>query len=286
MSETGQHETTPHSDTGAGKRLWRSSLPKWALWLSLGVLAWFALAAFGPKFGLIPWQTGLGFMLRDAGLPLIGISAVFALVALVFALVKTPRGPWWKAAIALAIPVTLLMGLMSLRAQAESVPPIHDVATDLRDPPTFSPATMALRSELGANPVNDYGTPLGQLPMWEGSDDEVLKAKNHADIIAEEYQGLKPIILGNASEEQAFDAIIAAMGEIGLQEVRRVEGSNTVEGVAETFAFGFKDDVVARVADGQIDLRSVSRVGVSDLGYNAARVRELTEAIEARLAGE
>ena len=41
--------------------------------------------------------------------------------------------------------------------------------------------------------------------------------------------------------------------------------------------------VVARVADGQIDLRSVSRVGVSDLGYNAERVKDLREAIEDRL---
>ena len=104
-----------------------------------------------------------------------------------------------------------------------------------------------------------------------------------ADIIAESYDGLRPITLQGVSEDQAFDAIIAAMGEIGLQDVRRIDDSNTVEGVAETFAFGFKDDVVARVADGQIDLRSVSRVGVSDLGYNAERVEDLRDAIEDRL---
>ncbi|MBT8427666.1 MAG: DUF1499 domain-containing protein, partial [Erythrobacter sp.] len=185
--------------------------------------------------------------------------------------------------IALAIPVTLFMGLLTMRAQAEAVPPIHDVSTDLRNPPTFSAQTMALREELGANPINDYGIPLGQLEMWAGSEDADLKAKNHADIIAAEYENLQPVIIGGATDDQAFDAIVAAMGEIGLQNVHRVEGSNTVEGVAETFAFGFKDDVVARVEDGQIDLRSVSRVGVSDLGYNAARLEELAEAIEARL---
>ena len=144
---------------------------------------------------------------------------------------------------------------------------------------------MALRSELEANPINDYGTPLGELPMWADSDDAALKAKNHADIVSEEYPDLTPIIIGGATDEQAYDAIIAAMGEIGLQDVRRVEGSNTVEGVAETFAFGFKDDVVARVENGQIDLRSVSRVGVSDLGYNADRVKDLREAIIDRLGG-
>lgn len=263
--------------------VWRKSLPKWSLWVSLAVLAWFAIAVFGPKIGLIGWRTGLGFMIMQSGLILIGIAAVFALAALLFAFLKTPRGPWWKAAIALAIPVTLFMGLLTMRAQAEAVPPIHDVSTDLRNPPTFSAQTMALREELGANPINDYGIPLGQLEMWAGSEDADLKAKNHADIIAAEYENLQPVIIGGATDDQAFDAIVAAMGEIGLQNVHRVEGSNTVEGVAETFAFGFKDDVVARVEDGQIDLRSVSRVGVSDLGYNAARLEELAEAIEARL---
>ena len=264
-------------------REWRRSLPKYALWLSLAVLLWFVLAAFGPKFGLIDWRTGLGFMIRDAGIILIAISALFAAIAFLFAFRKTPKGPWWKAALAFAIPALLFIGLLSMKAQAEAVPPIHDVSTDLRDPPTFSAQTMAIRSELGANPINDYGTPLGKLEMWANSDDAALKVKNHADIVAEEYPELKPIVIGQATDEQAFDAIVAAMGAIGLQDVRRVNGSNSVEGVAETFAFGFKDDVVARVADGQIDLRSVSRVGVSDLGYNASRVKELREAIEDRL---
>ena len=49
-----------------------------------------------------------------------------------------------------------------------------------------------------------------------------------------------------------------------------------VESTATTFWFGFKDDVVIRIraANGTslIDLRSVSRVGMSDLGANAARI--------------
>ena len=262
---------------------WRRNLPKWALWLSLAVLAWFALAAFGPKFGLVDWRTGLGFMIRDAGVLLLGLAGLVSLVALLVALFARPRGPWWKAAIALAIPVLLFAGLLSMRAQAEAVPPIHDVSTDLRNPPAFSAATMRLREEAGANPVNDYGIPLGELDLWAGSDDAQLKAKTHADLIAEHYDELRPIVLAGATETQALDAVVAAMGEIGLQDVRRSEGSASVEGVAETFAFGFKDDVVARVEDGQIDLRSVSRVGVSDLGYNAGRLEDLREAIVDRL---
>jgi uncharacterized protein (DUF1499 family) len=47
--------------------------------------------------------------------------------------------------------------------------------------------------------------------------------------------------------------------------------------VATTFWFGFKDDVVVRIsaegAGSRVDVRSKSRVGRSDLGTNAQRIR-------------
>ena len=73
------------------------------------------------------------------------------------------------------------------------------------------------------------------------------------------------------------------MEEMGFADVTLVANEGSVEGVAETFWFGFKDDVVARVSNGQIDFRSVSRVGMSDLGANAARITELRDAVSARL---
>ena len=77
--------------------------------------------------------------------------------------------------------------------------------------------------------------------------------------------------------------VAAAMGAMGLTDIRSDPATGMVEGVAETFWFGFKDDVVARVGDSQIDFRSVSRVGVSDLGANAARIAELRQRTEALL---
>ena len=50
-----------------------------------------------------------------------------------------------------------------------------------------------------------------------------------------------------------------------------------IEATDTTFWFGFKDDVVVRVqpADNgsRIDVRSESRVGKSDVGTNARRIR-------------
>ena len=61
-----------------------------------------------------------------------------------------------------------------------------------------------------------------------------------------------------------------------------------VEAVAETFWFGFKDDVVFRIrpaATGSgsvVDIRSTSRVGMSDLGANGKRIGALSAAIKAK----
>ncbi|MEZ5680235.1 MAG: DUF1499 domain-containing protein [Erythrobacter sp.] len=260
-----------------------AKLPRISLWLAVALVLWFLVAVFGPKFGLIDWKLGFLTMVIGIGPILMGVVALVAVIALVLAFVKGPRTEWWKAALALAIPVALFAGLMSVRAKGESVPPIHDVATDTANPPQFSAETLAMREQFGANPVDDYTVPIGQIELWaERVKGQPIAAKSHADIIAESYADLAPVAY-SVSDADAMTAVVGAMEDIGLADVRRDDAAGAVEGTAETFAFGFRDDVVARVADGRIDLRSVSRVGVSDLGYNAARVRELAKAIERRL---
>lgn len=56
-----------------------------------------------------------------------------------------------------------------------------------------------------------------------------------------------------------------------------------VRAEVKTRLFGFLDDVEARfdLASGRLELRSTSRVGVSDLGANAARLDRLVRAITA-----
>ena len=133
-----------------------------------------------------------------------------------------------------------------------------------------------LQSE--ANALNDYQTPLRELEMYASSPPE-LGIKNHAQIITESYADLSPLPLGGASREDAVAAVAAAMGNMGFTEIRSDAEAGRVEGVAETFWYGFKDDVVARIGENQIDFRSVSRVGRSDLGANAERIAELRERV-------
>jgi uncharacterized protein (DUF1499 family) len=104
-----------------------------------------------------------------------------------------------------------------------------------------------------------------------------------ADIIAEKYSELEPLEIGETGENEAVNAIQLAMADMGFTNIRYNPEAGTVEGVAETFWFGFKDDVVARVSEGWVDFRSVSRVGQSDLGANAKRIMELRERTAGKL---
>lgn len=257
---------------------------RFALLLSLLLPIYFVVAALGTKFGAWGWRTGLGTMVGQAGPWLIGGTAIIALVAFAMSIVRRPRGGWRLALVALAIPLAIFAGLSVVRARSNTIPPIHDVATDTATPPQFSPALLAKRTAAGANPIQSYTAPLGTLEPWQGERFAALASLSHADIIRKNYPDLTPIPLGNVATGTALDRVADSMREMGFESVAVDRDKAIAEGTAETFWYGFKDDVVVRVADGRIDIRSVSRVGLSDLGANAARIEDLQDRIRSRLA--
>ncbi|MDP5103595.1 MAG: DUF1499 domain-containing protein [Erythrobacter sp.] len=258
----------------------------WHTKIVLALLAflplYFGVAALGTKFGFWGWQTGLLSLTLGGGVILLGIVAVAALVSLIIAARGKPRrnGLLAAAIIGLLVPGATFVMFMAAGSKAGDNP-IHDVATDTADPPAFSAATMTAREESAANPLSDYQTPLGQLELYKSVPPE-LGIKSHAQIITDRYATLAPLPLAGASPADAAAAVAAAMGNMGFKDIHTDAATGTVEGVAESFWFGFKDDVVARIGENEIDFRSVSRVGQSDLGANAARIAELRE----RVAGQ
>lgn len=251
--------------------------------LILFLPVYFIIAALGTKFGVWSWTFGLGIMTFAGGPILLALTAIIALVSLVLTLLKKPRNNLLAgtAIIGLLVPGAVFTSFTSLRSVAEKNP-IHDVATDTGNPPVFSESTMAAREKAEANPLNDYQIPIGQIAMFESVAPK-LAIRSHAQIITDTYANLQPLPLGGASQEQGVAAVAAAMDKMGFSNIRSDTEAGIVEGVAETFWFGFKDDVVARVSDVQIDFRSVSRVGRSDLGANAKRIAELRAATAAQL---
>lgn len=251
---------------------WHSKL---VLALTIFLPIYFVIAALGTKIGLWGWQVGLIGMTFSGGPFLLGILAIVALVSLLIGVFKKPRRKRVIAigALGLLLPAGLfLFGLSAASKGADN--PIHDVATDTANPPLFSADTMTARAESEANPLSDYQTPLSEIEIYSGVAPE-LAIKNHAQIITDTYTDLRPLPLGGASKADAVAAVAAAMGSMGFVDISQSAEEGRVEGVAETFWYGFQDDVVARIDDQEINFRSVSRVGRSDLGANAARIAEL-----------
>ncbi len=250
----------------------------------LGLLPlYFLIAAIGTKIGIWGWKFGL--LMVGGGAILVLLTAIIALVSLIIAIRSRPRRNGLVAVAIMGLLIPAVAGAMFASAAAKGAAnPIHDISTDTGNPPAFSAETIAAREAAGANPLDDYQTPLGKIALYKQSGvSPELAVKSHAQIITARPDRPAPLPLGGASKAEGVAAVAAAMGAAGLTDIRSDPATGIVEGIAGTFWFGFKDDVVARVGDAQIDFRSVSRVGVSDLGANTARIIDLRARTEAIL---
>jgi uncharacterized protein (DUF1499 family) len=217
----------------------------------------------GPGYRFGWWDLGPAFTLLRWGAQLGAVAAAVSVAALISSIARRSRRHLVGAVIALVVALAAFAIPWQMRAQARRVPPIHDVTTDPEDPPAFV-AVLVRRS--GARNPTQYGGPA------------VAAQQRKA------FPDLVPLDLA-ASPERAFPAIEAAARGLGWEIVEAVPGEGRLEATATTNWFGFKDDVVVRVRprDGgsRVDVRSLSRVGVGDLGVNAARVRAFLDRLRA-----
>ena len=258
-----------------------------ALVLSLLLPVWFMVAALGVKFDLWSWRLGLGVLIIQWGPRLLIGALVIALVALVATLVRSPRTGWRAALVALLIPALGFGYLGYVRGQSADIPPIHDVTTNVADPPLYSEALMAVRTAEDANPVAEFSAQLTSLPAYQGPRFAPLAGKSLGQVGQEAYPELETLVTATAPAD-AFAAAEAEARAQGWTIVSADAATGLIEATAETFWFGFKDDVAIRVrpadAGAAIDMRSTSRVGLSDLGANAARIEGYMTALSARLS--
>ena len=232
-----------------------------------------AAGALGTKFGLWSWLFGFRTVTVQWGSAAAFIGVFTGLLALYTAAFAGFRRLWPMAVFSLLIPAAVVWGFAGLKATAARYPG-HDIATDWQRPLDFSPEVMALRRD-AKNPVHP-----DPRAVW-GNDQIENWMDRRADVInAPICPGAKSTRLGGEQAEVHAE-VLAAMREEGLEIVTNDPAAGRIEGVATSFWFEFKDDVVARIArDGaawSVDLRSISRVGKSDLGANCARVTRITE---------
>src|SRR5207245_2074399 len=96
------------------------------------------------------------------------------------------------------------------------------------------------------------------------------------------YPDLRPVTLPEPPP-RAFERALAVARAQGWEIVESSPAEGRIEATDTTRWFGFKDDVVVRVrpegAGSRVDVRSLSRVGRSDVGKNAARLRAYLRAL-------
>ncbi len=211
-----------------------------------------ALAGFGSRWEWWHFRTGFG-ILRWAAYGGLAAAVVSGLGLMISLRTRTSGGAA-LAVFALFISLVIAGIPWSWMQKAKRVPPIHDITTDTNDPPRFV-AALPLRKN-ASNPA-EYGGP---------------------DIAAQQlkaYPEVRPLHVSFPSDA-AFEKAQEAARGMGWKIVDANKSGGRIEAMDRTFWFGFQDDIVIRIAQdasgSRIDVRSVSRVGKSDMGTNAARI--------------
>jgi uncharacterized protein (DUF1499 family) len=231
---------------------------KLALGLALAAAVLLLVAGPGTRFGW--WEFGTGFLLMRVAFFGGAAAAVLSLVLLLVPRTRRAAPSVLVAALLIASVVAWVPwnGLQTVR----SLPFIHDITTDTEDPPQFV-AVLPLRAD-APNP-----------PDYAGEEVAAQQREGYPDIQPVQL----PLLV-----DQAFALALEAARAQGWEVVAAVPEEGRIEATATTFWFGFKDDVVVRVTaagDGsRVDIRSKSRVGRSDVGANATRIRAYTSELE------
>lgn len=230
--------------------------------LLLGALALILVAGPAHRLGLAGFRPMLGLLAVGAVLAVIGaVGTVLAVLSAVRAGGTVPT----LAILALLAATPVLASIATLAIAGARLPAIHDISTDLDDPPAFE-AVVPLRAG-AANPA-DYDGPA------------VADRQRHG------YPDLGPAYV--SVEPAAALAAAARVAEAAGWTVHAVAPTlGRLEATATTRWFGFADDVVVRVrAEGggsRVDVRSKSRVGRSDLGTNAKRISRFLRDLQAEV---
>ena len=216
------------------------------------------IGALGSRLGF--WPFTVGFLFLMIGVVVAVLTTIAGSFVVVSALRRTGSSNYLAPGIGVGVCVLVMLVIGGQFVPAASLPPIHNISTDLEDPPQFE-AIVPRRSGLNphrydaAQKIGDAGT-LGDLQR--AAYPELKTLRSAVSVLA------------------GLERTVAILEDMGLEVVAVDRVTGRVEATATTFWFGFKDDVVVRLkaAGGvtSVDVHSVSRVGQGDLGVNARRI--------------
>ncbi|HEY4113280.1 MAG TPA: DUF1499 domain-containing protein [Rhizomicrobium sp.] len=232
-----------------------------------------AIAAFGTRFGI--WDYNFGLLTLFPWCLYFGIAA-FALGAAwaIGALIGNVGVATRYGAIGLVGSILIAGPPLYRLYVARQLPAIHDISTDTENPPQF----VALKNDRpgATNPSSYDGPLLAKGPEGETEATWKLQKKYYSDLRA--TSELMP-------PDKLFRHAVKTAYAMGWNVVAVDPKDGRIEATDTSFWFGLTDDIVIRVKPAgqgaRLDIRSKSRVGVSDYGENADRINAYRKALSA-----
>ncbi|MFM9865552.1 MAG: DUF1499 domain-containing protein [Micropepsaceae bacterium] len=231
-------------------------MSRWFSRLALlaGVVAAAFVGAAGPAYRYAGFELGHSFKLMEWGVYAAAAAAVLAILWIIVSAVTRSMEGLMSFILALVLAIGAAYMPLNMRATAEKLPFIHDITTDTANPPAFV-AIAPLRAA-APNGV-DYKT------------DPTKQQSGYPDI--------QPLVTPDVAPADLFTRAEATAKAMGWEIVAAEAAEGRIEATDTTQWWGFKDDIIIRIsAEGtgsRLDIRSMSRVGGSDLGKNAERIR-------------
>jgi uncharacterized protein (DUF1499 family) len=253
--------------SGAGRSPLRH-LPVLAALLAAAAVVLLALGPIGWRAGW--WHFRFAFQTLMPWAAYCGIAALaVSALALLLGRSRIERRGVAVAAVAFAVGLLIAYVPWHYERILQTAPPIHDITTDPDNPPTFA-AVVAVRTAEGGNPVT-----------YEGA--KIAEQQRQA------YPDIAPLNMALA-QDVAFNRALDAAQWMGWTIVAADEGAGRIEASDRSRWFGFTDDIVIRITSSgsgsRVDIRSTSRLGRSDFGVNAARVRAYLARLRGTTGGE
>jgi uncharacterized protein (DUF1499 family) len=233
-------------------------------WIGVGVAlacgAGELLAGLGYRWGWWHFRPGIQILRWSATADL--AAMVLALAAAMLTYMYGTRRALAASVAGLALSLIVAGPPLYYWRLADRVPRINDISTDTDNPPRY---VAVLASRKGAENPTDYRA-------------EVAAQQKRA------YPDIAPAML-DMPPAQAFARAERAARALGWEIVAVAPGDLRIEATDTTLLFGFKDDIVIRIAAAsnrsRVDVRSLSRVGKGDFGVNAERIRKFMQQLAA-----
>lgn len=225
----------------------------------LAAVAVLAVSAIGYRLAWWPVTTALS--LAEYGAYAAALGLALSLAGLLTAARRRAGGGILVGLLGLVVAAPVVAMAAQWEYAARHYPPINDISTDTEDPPVF----------------------------WDMPHPSEYPGGRSAELQRDAYPDLDSLSL-ELTPERAFTVALEIVQDNGWEIVAEAPDEGRIEAVATSLIYGFKDEIVIRIASAdsgvEVDLRSRSRLGRIDRGANAARIRDFLATLQERAATE